>query len=125
MMPRAFDSGTIGRLATEEEVDIETSPAAGRSTRRVTIWIVVVGDEVYVRSVRGPTGRWYRDLQRNPRGILHVGSQALAVRAVPVGDPDTISAVSDAYLRKYAASPHAPPMVRDEVLPTTLRLEPA
>ena len=124
-MAGIYDPQTISRLASEEEVDIETSPGPEKPSRRVTIWVVVVDGQVYVRSVRGPAGRWYRDLQRNPRGALYLGDQAIRVHAVPVTDADRIRAVSDAYLRKYAASPHAPPMVREEVLPTTLRLDPA
>lgn len=123
-MAARFDPALTRALATIEEVDIETSRAPERPTRRVTIWIVVVGDEVYVRSVRGPVGRWYRDARANPRAALHLGDRSVAVHAVPVTDAATIGRVSEAFRSKYAASPYAPPMVRDEVLETTLRLDP-
>jgi len=35
-----------------------------------------------------------------------------------------IASVSTAYLAKYTMSPYAKEMVRAEILPTTLRLEP-
>ena len=39
-------------------------------------------------------------------------------------DADSIARASREYLRKYQPSPYAQAMVRAEVLPTTLRLEP-
>jgi hypothetical protein len=95
-MPGGFDPGTISGLASEEEVDIETSPRDGKPARRVTIWIVVVEGHVYVRSVRDPAGRWHRDLRRTTRGAIHLGDQPVAVHAVPVTDPETVGAISDA-----------------------------
>jgi hypothetical protein len=46
------------------------------------------------------------------------------VRAVPAADATSIERASREYLSKYGSSPYAEPMVRSEVLPTTLRLEP-
>jgi hypothetical protein len=48
----------------------------------------------------------------------------LAVQAVPERDPGAIDRASHEYLRKYRSSPYAQAMVKPEVLPTTLRLEP-
>jgi hypothetical protein len=42
---------------------------------------------------------------------------------LPVTDPDTVEAVSQAYLSKYASSPYAKAMVAPEVLSTTLRVD--
>jgi hypothetical protein len=41
-----------------------------------------------------------------------------------VSDADAIARASREYLRKYETSPYAQSVVRAEVLPTTLRLEP-
>jgi len=120
-----FDAELMNHLDADDEVEIETRASPERPSSRLIIWIVVVDGQVYVRSVRGPAGRWYRNLRSNPTGVLHVRGQAIPVRAIPVTDAATIARVSEEYLRKYATSPHAPPMVREEVLPTTLRLEPA
>lgn len=99
-MSETFDREIVSRLAIEDEVVIRTSPGVGKPTRGVTIWVVVVvvDGKVYVRSVRGPSGRWYRVLRKNPLGALRVGDRFLAVRAVPVGDPESIGKVSNAYL---------------------------
>jgi hypothetical protein len=124
-MPATFDAAITRDLAEVEEIDIETSSAPGRPTRRRTIWVVVADGQVYVRSVRGAAGRWYRDVRAHPRATLHVGNRALAVQAIPVGDPATIERVSEAFRSKYGRSPYMPPIVRDEVVNATLRLEPA
>jgi hypothetical protein len=55
---------------------------------------------------------------------LEFAGRRLAVQAVPVSDTASIAWVSREYLTKYQPSPYAQAMVRAEVLPTTLRLEP-
>ena len=54
-----FDAETMRELRDRQEVTIRTEkhPAGA-----VVIWVVVADDEVFVRSVRGNKGRWYRDL---------------------------------------------------------------
>jgi hypothetical protein len=119
-----FESELLEHLRSVEEIDIETRPVAERPARRVIIWVVVVDGNVYVRSVRGPSGRWYRNLLAYPTGAIVTLGEVYPVRAVAIADAPTIAAVSTEFLRKYAASPYAPPMVREEVLMTTLRLDP-
>jgi hypothetical protein len=113
-----------GALASAEEADIETSRGPGAPVHRTTIWPVVEEGDVYVRSLRGESGRWYREAMANPEVVLHVGDQSFAARAVHAPDPDSIAAASAGLQRKYADSPYLETMFRDEILETTLRLEP-
>lgn len=107
------------------EVEIETRRDPGAPSYRVIIWAVVDADEVFVRSVRGTGGRWFRELTANPEAILHVGSVSLAARGLSTADDDpSIGRCSQALRRKYAGDPALPSMLRAEVLPTTIRLEP-
>lgn len=122
-MAKQFEEPLLNELNSREEIDIETQSATGR-THRTTIWVVVVDNNVYVRSVRGRSGRWYREITTNPQGAIYVDGRRLPVRAVPITDPATIDRVSDAYLQKYHNSPFVNGIVREETLPTTLRLEP-
>jgi hypothetical protein len=46
------------------------------------------------------------------------------VRAVPATDPDSVARTSAQLQRKYAGTSEVDSMVRDEILNTTLRLEP-
>jgi hypothetical protein len=54
-----FDVDTLHELRELQEVAIQTEK---HPETAVVIWVVVADDEVFVRSVRGPKGRWYRDL---------------------------------------------------------------
>jgi hypothetical protein len=126
-MIATFDADTLQTLDRTDEIDLETSRSDGAPVHRVTIWIVVDGDAAYIRSVRGPAGRWHRDLLANPRGAIDVGGHRVPFQAAPVDDPATIARVSDALKRKYEQRWPGPlaGMLRAEVLPTTVRVQPA
>lgn len=122
-MPGQFDTNVLNQLAHIDEVDIETYSGTGQ-THRIIIWVVVDDHKVYVRSFRGEKGRWYQEIMANRSGAIHMDGQRLPVHAIPVTDEETITRVSNEILRKYHNSNSARSMVREEVLPTTLRLEP-
>lgn len=65
-----------------------------------------------------------QDLASGGPATLEFGGHRLAVQAIPAGDPASIARTSREILRKYRHSSHAREMVRDAILPTTLRLEP-
>ena len=110
----------IAPFGDAKEVRIH-APAAKRG---VVIWIVSVGAELFVRSFLGPDAAWYKSVLAKGEATLEYNRHKLPVRATAVTDRATIDAVSQAYLAKYAPSPYAPKMVRDEILHTTLRLQP-
>jgi hypothetical protein len=112
-----------GALATAEEVDVETRRSDGRA-RRTTVWPVVEDGQVYIRSLRGAAGRWYREALAAPDVVLRVAGEAVPARAVRAADPDSIAAASAGLQRKYADSPYLETMIRDEILEATIRLEP-
>jgi hypothetical protein len=114
-----------GHLESVEEVDIETSRGAGAPVHRTTIWVVTGDGDVYVRSLKGEDGRWYRELMANPEvAALHVEGDAIPVRAVAAADPESVASATGGFRRKYADSPYLDSMIRDEIVPTTVRLEP-
>jgi hypothetical protein len=115
-----FDPAILNALRNDKEVRFRT----GSQTKGVIIWIVTVGDEVFVRSVRGAKGKWHAAASATGEAALEVAGRSVSVRATPVGDAATIDAVSKAYLAKYAGSPYAQSIVAPDTLPTTLRLEP-
>lgn len=119
-----FDRDILEMLDQADEVHIETG--RGGSTGTV-IWAVVVDGSVFVRSVRGGKGRWYREASANQEATLRVDGRRVPVRVVPETDAAVIGKVSEAYREKYESSYPGPTaaMVREEVLTTTLRLLPA
>jgi hypothetical protein len=121
----SFEAEVLRRVEAAEEVEIETRRRTGES-RRTVIWIVADGGRVYVRSVRGPGGKWYQRLRANPEGAIHLAGTRTPIRAVPVSASSEIERVSEALRRKYAGHGRSlDSMLRPETLPTTLRLEPA
>jgi len=123
----SFDTETLRILDETKEVYIETRRDGDSPEHRTIIWVVVVEDEVFVRSVRGQRGRWYREISSNPEGAMHVEDDRIPVHATPATDGPTVDAVSDAFRSKYEESSPGPTaaMVRPEILPTTLKLSPA
>jgi hypothetical protein len=116
-----FDAGNLRELRDVQEVAIRTEMHPNSA---VVIWVVVADDEVFVRSVRGTKGRWYRDLAAGAPAMLESASSRQAVQAIPVTDPAAVARASREYLRKYHLSPYARAIVKSEILSTTLRLAP-
>jgi hypothetical protein len=112
-----------GTLETIEEVDIETRSDADAPVHRTTIWPVVEKGEVYVRSLRGKSGRWYRELMANPTAVLHASGESIPVSASAATDDESVERATAGFRRKYADSPYMDSMIREEILDTTVRLE--
>jgi hypothetical protein len=117
-------AGVLHHLAGVEEIRIGFRRPDG-STRSVPIWVVQVGDQIYVRSVRGPRGGWYRRLRADPEGEVRDGEHRHRVRAEPVTDAATLDQVTRAYATKYAGSPYVGPLLEGPSVGATLRLDPA
>lgn len=116
-----FDAASLRELHDVEEVAVRTEK---HPESAVVIWLVVADDDVFVRSVRGAKARWYKDLAAGGSATLELAGRPLAVQAFPASDAQSVTRASREYLRKYQPSPYAQSIVRGEVLPTTLRLEP-
>jgi len=116
-----FDAEVLDQLRTTEEVRIHTGMALDKS---VIIWVVVADNDVFIRSVRGPKGRWYKTASAEGQATLEVGDRRIRVRVTAATDDASVERASREFLAKYSPSPYAPMMARPEVLETTLRLEP-
>jgi hypothetical protein len=119
-----FSPDDLELLANEEEVRIETRAADGTAHRTI-IWVVVDEGDVFVRSVRGTRGRWYREALADPDVAIQADHRRLPARAIHAPDPDSVARTSAALVRKYAGIPGLEPMMQPNVLQTTMCLEPA
>lgn len=109
-------------LAAANEVTIETR--SGDRVYRTVIWLAAENERLYVRSVRGDSGRWYQRAVTDPEVALTVGATRVAFRAIPASDDESVRQASEGFLRKYPKGGSLDAMVLPEVLHTTLRLEP-
>jgi hypothetical protein len=121
-----FSSEDLQTLATTFEVDIEPTRKDGTLGRRKIIWIVVDGDQAYIRSVRGAAGAWYKAGRTSGAANLHTGSTSWPVTLTLVTDPAELTRVSDALRQKYERrwKQSTAAMLRDEVIPATFRVTP-
>jgi hypothetical protein len=119
-----FDTETLELLDLEREVEIETTRPDG-SIMRTIVWVVVDEGEAFVRSWRGARSHWFHAALDRPAevGLLAAGRR-LNVQPVPAADDRSIARCSSGFERKYAGAAETSSMVREEILGTTLRLEP-
>ena len=94
------------------------------AAHETSIWVVRVGDELYVRSWRGTEGAWFRAAQRRRRGHVRAGGVERDIEFIDAGS--AIDDVVDAGFRtKYARYPsYVEPMISARARATTLKLVP-
>lgn len=116
----------LTRVGNAEELEIASLRRDGSLRKPVTIWVVRLGDELYVRSVYGRDSAWFRGVQVRLAGRIQAGGIAKDVTFVeePGADlNDQIDAVYRAKYRRYAASIIAS-ITSPAARSATLRLEP-
>lgn len=114
----------LDALGRGGELEIASRRRDGTLSPPVTIWAVRQGDDVFVRSVNGPSATWYRTAIRRGTGWISAGGVERDVRFLGP-EAHVEDAIDDAYRAKYGASSSATrritaPLARD----TTIRLEP-
>ena len=95
-----WSDSELATIGTAAEIDIAPDRADHTPGPAVPIWVVRVGDDLYVRSYRGPSGSWYRRARRNGSGRISVGGVHHAVRFT-MADPGVRTQVDEAYRAKY------------------------
>jgi hypothetical protein len=119
-----FDADTLVMLDQEREVDVVTRLPDG-AQQQTTIWVVVDGGDVFIRSWRGARAKWFQAALDQPDHVeLICRGQRLVVRPVLAIDDLSVARCSSAIERKYAGDPSTDAMVREEILETTLRIDP-
>ena len=93
-------SDELNKVGTAEELEIASLRRDGTLRKRVTIWVVRHGDDLYVRSVNGPTGTWFRGAQMRHEGHIQAGGVDKDVTFVEA-DHDMDDEIDAAYRTKY------------------------
>jgi hypothetical protein len=95
----------LERIDAEDELRIRTRRRDGTLRAPVTIWMVRLGDDIYVRSVNGPSASWFRGTRARHEAWVEAGGVERDVRLTDVPDMgDEIDAAYRAKYRRYAAS---------------------
>jgi hypothetical protein len=87
-------------LAAPTEVRVVTRRADGTARSPRTIWVVSVGDRVFIRSTNGRTADWFRAAVRTGSGEILAGGAVHGV-TFTVAAADDLPAVDAAYRAKY------------------------
>jgi hypothetical protein len=90
----------LDKLGKAEEVQIVSIRRDGTLRKPVTVWAVRHGDDLYVRSVGGRDGHWFRGIQETHKGRIRAGGVQQDVTFVDA-DPDINAEVDAAYRAKY------------------------
>jgi hypothetical protein len=95
----------LSTIETTDELHISSRRADGSLRAPVTIWVVRVGDEVYVRSVRGRSGSWFRSARDHHRARVTADGVERDVDVVESDErADEIDTAYREKYRRYAAN---------------------
>lgn len=96
-----WTSDELKKIGTAEELNIASIRHDDTLRKPVTIWVVRVGDEIYVRSVNGRTSAWFRGMQTRHKGQIRAGGVVKDVSFVEESDPAINDQIDAAYRTKY------------------------
>jgi len=115
----------LDKIGTAEELEIAPLRGDGTLRKQVIIWVVRVGDELYVRSVNGRTSAWFRGVLVRHEGRIWAGGVEKDVTFVEESSPDINGQIDAAYLTKYRRYPqYVAPMVVPKAQAATIKLVP-
>ncbi len=97
-----WTSDELNKVGTAEELEIASLRSDGTLRKTVTIWVVRVGDDLYVRSVNGRSGAWFRGVQDCHEGRIWADGVEKDVAFVEVAAANDVNGEIDAaYRAKY------------------------
>ena len=91
----------LNKIGTAEELQITSLRHDGTLRNPVVIWVVRLGDNLYVRSVNGRTGAWFRGTQVCHEGRIQAGGGQKEVTFVGGNGPEINEQIDAAYRTKY------------------------
>jgi hypothetical protein len=115
----------LARIGRAEELAVTSLRPDGTLRPYVTIWVVRSGDDLYIRSARGPANGWFARATRSGKGRIRAGGLE---RDVLFTEPDAGAhpGIDAAYHAKYDR--YGPTIVGsvagEHSHPVTLRLLP-
>jgi len=90
----------LSAIAEADELRLASMRRDGTLREPTTIWVVRLGDDLYVRSVNGRTSGWFRGVQVRHEGRIRAGGVEKDITFVDADD-DVADQVDEAYRTKY------------------------
>jgi len=114
----------LDQIGRAEELEIAARRSDGSLASPVPIWVIRVGDELYVRSWRGQDGGWFRAARASREGHITSAGVDRDVAVLDAGS-EVDDDVDEGYRSKYGRyQSDVGPMLAPQARATTLRLLP-
>jgi hypothetical protein len=120
----AWKDQELAEIARTDELRVAPLRRDGTLEGPRIIWVVGHGDDVYVRSVNGPDGAWFRGAHARHRGHISAGGVDADV-VFEDANHDLDDEIDEEYRRKYGRSSTAVDHITSpNARSTTMRLIP-
>ena len=96
-----WTSDELNKVGKAEELQIASLRRDGTLRKPVTIWVVRLGEDIYVRSVNGRNAAWFRGVQTGYEGHIRAGGVDKDVTFVEETNSDVNDQIDAAYTTKY------------------------
>lgn len=119
-----WEQDHLDAIGSAQEIEVRAPEEDGSMDDPVTIWVVRVGDDLFVRSVKGEHGAWYQRAEDKHLGRITVEGATVDVEFEDAGE-ERAEEIDSAYREKYADSPDSVEAITSaDSRATTLRLSP-
>ncbi|HUI88264.1 MAG TPA: DUF2255 family protein [Anaerolineales bacterium] len=120
-----WTSAELSKIGNAEELQISSLRRDGTLRRPVIVWVVRLGDDLYVRCANGRAGAWFRGVGTRHQGHIRAGGVEKDVTFVEETEPAIHDKIDAEYLAKYRRYPqYVAPMVTPAVKAATIKLVP-
>ena len=116
----------LSKIEMADELQLTSLRANGTPREAVTVWVVRVGDGIYVRAYKGRHGPWFRGVQARHEGHIQAGGVQKDVTFVEELNPAINNQIDAAYRLKYRqySAQYVEALVTAEARAATLQLVP-
>src|SRR5579872_3791850 len=90
----------LAKINASDELELSTLGQDDKLRNPVTIWVIRLRNDLYVRAVKGPTGLWYRHALERHMGHIEAGGVGKDVTFVEA-DKDSKNDIDTMYKSKY------------------------
>ena len=120
-----WTSDELNKIGTAEELQLASLRPDSMLRKPVTIWVVRIGDDLYVRSENGRTSAWFRGVQERHAGHIRAGGVDKDVSFVDA-NLEGSDQIDGAYRTKYGhyEAQYFDPIVSAEAQSATIKLVP-
>ncbi len=120
-----WSDNELNKIGNSEELLISSLRADGTSRKPRIIWVVRLGNDIYVRSVNGRNSAWFRGAQTRHEGRIRAGGVDKDVTFVEESDSNINDQIDSAYAAKYRRYASIIPSINDpKARAATIKLVP-